>query len=212
MPLSTECSISSGSILFDWSMLDNLPCFLNHGSHRLEKYLNLEGFLEKSLKIKSALKSTHSKALKSPWILLFSVGLNTVDRDLNQYKIVVPLFGAANAAPNKGTTISYSFSSTNFTIISVVHFWRRIFNTLISSFPKLLVLENCKIVLRSPWILLKLPCMNTVFPKLTISKKSFSGILFRMLNSLDPDQGGCLSVLIWVQTVDKGYQQTICCC
>ena len=33
----------------------------------LEKYLNLEGFLEKSLKIKSALKSTgnHSKALNS---------------------------------------------------------------------------------------------------------------------------------------------------
>ena len=28
------------------------------GSHRLEKYLNLEGFLEKSLKIKFALKST----------------------------------------------------------------------------------------------------------------------------------------------------------
>ena len=40
------------------------------GSHRLEKYLNLECFLEKSLKIKSSLKSTgnsvenHSKALK----------------------------------------------------------------------------------------------------------------------------------------------------
>ena len=32
--------------------------------HRLEKYLNLEGFLEKSLKIKSALKST-GKSLKS---------------------------------------------------------------------------------------------------------------------------------------------------
>ena len=31
---------------------------------RLEKYLNLEGFLEKSLKIKSALKST-GKSLKS---------------------------------------------------------------------------------------------------------------------------------------------------
>ena len=30
---------------------------LSQGSHRLEKYLNLEGFLEKSLKIKS-LKST----------------------------------------------------------------------------------------------------------------------------------------------------------
>ena len=26
-----------------------------------------------------------------------------VDRDLNQYKIVVPLCDAANAAPNKGT-------------------------------------------------------------------------------------------------------------
>ena len=38
------------------------------GSHRPEKYLKLEGFLEKSLKIKSALKNNgkHSKALKSP--------------------------------------------------------------------------------------------------------------------------------------------------
>ena len=33
------------------------------GSHRLEEYLNLEGFLEKSLKIKNALKST-GKSLK----------------------------------------------------------------------------------------------------------------------------------------------------
>ena len=33
------------------------------GSHRLEKYLNLEGFFEKSLKIRSALKST-GKSLK----------------------------------------------------------------------------------------------------------------------------------------------------
>ena len=32
--------------------------FSGQGLHRLEKYLNLEGFLEKSLKIKSALKST----------------------------------------------------------------------------------------------------------------------------------------------------------
>ena len=53
-------------------------------------------------------------ALKSPWIFLFSVGIDTVDRDLNQNKTVVPLFGAANAAPNKDTTISYYFSSTNF--------------------------------------------------------------------------------------------------
>ena len=55
----------------------------------------------------------HSKALKSHSILLFSVGLSTVDRDLNQYKIVVPLFGAGYAAPNIGTTVLYYFSSTN---------------------------------------------------------------------------------------------------
>ena len=56
----------------------------------LEKYLNLEGFLEKSLKIKYVLKST-GKSLK----------------DLNQYKNAVPLFGAAYAAPNIGTTNLY---------------------------------------------------------------------------------------------------------
>ena len=33
-------------------------------SHRFEKYLNLEDFLEKSLKIKSAMKST-GRSLKS---------------------------------------------------------------------------------------------------------------------------------------------------
>ena len=59
--------------------------------HRLEKDFNLEGFLEKSLKIKSALKST-GKLLKGLGkflnsTILFSVGLSTVDRDLNQYKI-----------------------------------------------------------------------------------------------------------------------------
>ena len=70
------------------------------GSHRLEKYLNLKGFLEKSLKLNMQVLKNHSNALKSPWILLFSVGLNTVDRHLNQYKIVVPLFGAAYAAAN----------------------------------------------------------------------------------------------------------------
>ena len=39
--------------------------------------------------------------------MLFFLGINTVYRDLNQNKTVVPLFGAANAAPNKGTTILY---------------------------------------------------------------------------------------------------------
>ena len=96
-------------------------CYGCQGSHRLEKYLNLEGFLQKSLKIKSALNSTGKllEGLESPSFLLFSVGLNIVDRDLNQYKIVVPLFCATNASPNKSTTISCSFSSTNFSIISV---------------------------------------------------------------------------------------------
>ena len=69
-------------------------------------YLNLEGFLGKSLKIKSALKGI-GKSLRGLDILIFSVELNTFDRDLSQYKIVVPLLGAANAAPNKDTTIRY---------------------------------------------------------------------------------------------------------
>ena len=38
--------------------------YTRQGSHRLEKYLNLEGFLEKAFKIKFALKST-GKSLKS---------------------------------------------------------------------------------------------------------------------------------------------------
>ena len=80
------------------------------GSLRLENYLNLEGFLEKSFKIKSALKSTGKllKSLeKSLNLVLFSVGLSTVDKELNQYKMLVPLFGAAYAAPNIDTTILY---------------------------------------------------------------------------------------------------------
>ena len=97
----------------------------NQDLHRLEKYFNLEGFLEKSLKIKYALKSTgkslkcHEKFLNSS-IFCSTIFYNTVDRDLNQYKIAVSLFGAAIAiaAPNKGTTILYLFSSTNFSIIS----------------------------------------------------------------------------------------------
>ena len=35
----------------------------------------------------------------------------------NEYEIVVPLFGAAFAAPNKGTTILYSFRSLS-TVLS----------------------------------------------------------------------------------------------
>ena len=79
------------------------------GSHKLENYLNLDGFLEKSLKIKSALKSTR-KSLKSLEKSLNSTifcRTSTVDRGLNQYNIVVPIFGAAYAATNKDTTILY---------------------------------------------------------------------------------------------------------
>ena len=58
-----------------------------------------EGFLEKSLKIKSALKSSE-KSLecieKVHEFYYFFVGLKTVDRDLNQYKIVVSLLGSGN--------------------------------------------------------------------------------------------------------------------
>ena len=42
-----------------------LIAYHKQGSYRLEKYLKLEGFLKKSLKIKSALKS-NGKSLKSP--------------------------------------------------------------------------------------------------------------------------------------------------
>ena len=72
---------------------------IHQGSHRLEKYLNLEGLLKSPLKVKYALKST-GKSLKGLEKSLNSsiLGINTVDKDLNQYKIVGPLFGAANAA------------------------------------------------------------------------------------------------------------------
>ena len=68
--------------MYDINICDSFN-ILVQGLHRLKKYLNLEGFFEKSLKIKSALKSMENnlKALKSPWILLFSVGLRTVDTE-----------------------------------------------------------------------------------------------------------------------------------
>ena len=83
---------------------------VTQGLHRLEKYLNSEGFLVKSLKIKSALKST-GKSLKSLEKSLNSTLFCRTAQliDLNHYKIVVPLFGAAFAAPNKGTTVLYKF-------------------------------------------------------------------------------------------------------
>ena len=56
-----------------------------------EKHLNIEGFLEKSLKIKSALNSNGKSGLGLEKYLIFTVfvGLSTVNGDPNQYKIVV---------------------------------------------------------------------------------------------------------------------------
>ena len=73
-PLGRLCrcaDLSNASLMADvglntaFAMI--VPSILQ-GSQGLEKYLNLEGFLERSLKIKHALKSTgnHSMALKSP--------------------------------------------------------------------------------------------------------------------------------------------------
>ena len=80
----------------------------DQGSHRLEKYLNIQDCLEKSLKIKFALKSTW-KTLNS---LEKSLNFTICKRiqhlffgGLNTDKIVVPLFGAAYASSNKGTMI-----------------------------------------------------------------------------------------------------------
>ena len=77
------------------------------GLHRLEKYLNIQGCLEKSLKIKFALKSTLKtlKGLEKSLNFTIYREFSTAFGDLNQIKIVVPSFGAEYAAPNKGTTI-----------------------------------------------------------------------------------------------------------
>ena len=62
------CGISSGSLLVAKVLVCSYPVrkglWLQQGSHRLEKYLNIQDCLEKSLKIKFALKST-GKPLKS---------------------------------------------------------------------------------------------------------------------------------------------------
>ena len=82
------------------------------GSYRLEMNLNIQDCLEKSLKIKFALKSTYKtfKGLEKSLNFIIHKRFNTVFGGLNWYKIVVLLFGAAYAAPNKGNTILYYLS------------------------------------------------------------------------------------------------------
>ena len=71
-------------------------------SHRLEKYLNIQVCLKKSL-----------KNTQRPWnslnFTIYRCGFNTVFGDLNQYKTVVPLFGAAYAAPKKKAPQFYTY-------------------------------------------------------------------------------------------------------
>ena len=56
--------------------------------------------------VKSGLTNVLKNANKTKNMHLFSIRIANYG-DLNQYKIVVPLFGAAYAAPNIGTTILY---------------------------------------------------------------------------------------------------------
>ena len=53
----------------------------------------------------------------------------------NKYKIVVSIFGAAYAAPNKGTTILYLFRSLSTVLQKIVEF--KDFSRLLSDFPVL---------------------------------------------------------------------------
>ena len=96
-------------LLLDWSISDFAEYNSgNQGSHMLEKYLNIEGFLEKSLKTKYALKSTLESLQGLEKSLNFIIFCRTtLNGGLDLYKFGVPLFGAAYAAPNRSTTILY---------------------------------------------------------------------------------------------------------
>ena len=88
-----------------WIHLKAMECHILFPGHC---DLGLDLCLEKSSKINFALKSTW-KTLKGLFILPFTGGFNTVFGDLNQYKIELPLFGAAYAEPKKVTTIYTNF-------------------------------------------------------------------------------------------------------
>ena len=63
-PLSCPLIYMVACIANNTDCMRLFPLEVIQGSYRLEKYFNLEGYLEKSLRIKSALKST-GKSLKS---------------------------------------------------------------------------------------------------------------------------------------------------
>ena len=68
----------------------------------LENKIYLEKYLKNTQRLWKVLEFNH---LQEDSTLFFG--------GLNQYKIVMPLFGAAYAAPNKGTTILHWFSKAN---------------------------------------------------------------------------------------------------
>ena len=111
--------------------------------HRLEKYLNLEGFLEKSLKIKYALESTGKlhKGFEKSLNSFFSVGINTDNRDLNQIKLLCLYLMQQMLHQIKAQQFHTNFlvliSPLSQSNISEVEF-----NTLIRMLHKLLVLET----------------------------------------------------------------------
>ena len=96
--------------------------------------------------MKIKLLAKHSNALKSPWILLFSVGFNTVDGDLDQYKLLCLYLVQHMLHQIKAQQLN-----TDFLPYLSLTFLQKNFNTKIRIFHKLLVLENCRKVLRSPW-------------------------------------------------------------
>ena len=75
---------------------------MKQGLHRLEKYLNMKGFLEKSLKIEYALKSTGETLCLEKCLnfTLFCKTYSEISMKLLSLSLV-----QHNAAPNKGTAI-----------------------------------------------------------------------------------------------------------
>ena len=72
------------------------------GSHRLEKYLNIESFLENSLKTKSAFNST-----------IFCRTTLLMDTSRDQYKNGVPLFEVAYADQKEALRFYINFQMLN---------------------------------------------------------------------------------------------------
>ena len=79
--------------------------------HKLEKYLNIQDCHENKICLEKYLKNTQRPCKFLEYYHLQED--STRFGGLNQYKIMVPLFGAAYAASNKDTIILHLFSNTN---------------------------------------------------------------------------------------------------